>query len=68
MDYIRKFGEITQIDALQDLGIMRLASRISELKKNGEQIEVARRTIKNRYQENCEIAVYSLAAEVKKCG
>lgn len=31
--YLKDFGSITQYQALQDLGIMRLASRISELQK-----------------------------------
>lgn len=35
LDYIRDFGSITQLDALQDLGVMRLASRISDLRKQG---------------------------------
>ena len=35
IDYIAEFGSITQLDALRDLGIMRLASRISDLKRQG---------------------------------
>lgn len=31
LDYIAEFGSITQFEALQDLGVMRLASRISDL-------------------------------------
>ena len=38
--YLNEFGSITQLEALQDLGIMRLASRISELKKEGREINV----------------------------
>ena len=30
---MREFGSITQLEALRDLGVMRLASRISEIKK-----------------------------------
>ena len=30
--YIREFGSITQLEALRDLGVFRLASRISDLK------------------------------------
>ena len=33
IDYINQFGSITQLEALRDLGVMRLASRISDLKK-----------------------------------
>lgn len=35
LDYMERFGSITQIEALSDLGIMRLASRINDLKKKG---------------------------------
>lgn len=40
--YLKDFGSITQYQALQDLGIMRLASRISELQKNGYEFEKAK--------------------------
>ena len=38
LDYIRQFGSITAIDAVRDLGVMRLAARISDLKKEGYDI------------------------------
>ena len=38
LDYINKFGSITQLEALQEIGVMRLASRVSELKKAGHSI------------------------------
>lgn len=58
LDYINEFGSITQIEALKDLGVMRLASRISDLKKQGYPIigEVA--AVKNRYGETCYIKRY----------
>lgn len=58
--YIKDFGSITQFEALQDLGIMRLASRISELKKRGEPIKTTQKAVKNRFGEKCFIAEYSL--------
>ena len=61
LDYIDEFGSITQMDALQDLGVMRLASRISDLKKQGYPITSKMETVKNRYGENCYIKRYSLA-------
>lgn len=33
LDYMRRHGSITTLDAILDLGVLRLASRISELKK-----------------------------------
>ncbi len=60
LDYIDEFGSITQIEALRDLGIMRLASRISDLKKQGYPITSEIETVKNRYGENCHIKRYGL--------
>ena len=60
LDYIEQFGSITQIEALQDLGIMRLASRVSDLKKQGYNIISKTEAVKNRYGESCHIKRYSL--------
>ena len=38
LNYLKEFGSITQLEALKDLGIMRLASRISELRAMGTKI------------------------------
>ena len=35
LDYIEEYGGITQLEALRDLGCMRLASRISDLRRMG---------------------------------
>ena len=62
--YIEKFGSITQYEALADLGVMRLASRISELKnKNGLPIKSEVVAVKNRFGEDCYIKRYSLGGE-----
>ncbi len=61
LDYMEKFGSITQLEALKDLGVMRLASRISDLKKLGYPIKSDVETVKNRFDENCYIKRYSLA-------
>ena len=60
LDYIDEFGSITQIEALRDLGIMRLASRISDLKRQGYPITSEIETVKNRYGENCHIKRYGV--------
>ena len=60
IEYIRKFGSITQFEALRDLGVMRLASRISDLKRLGCPIESKMQTVKNRFEEDCHIKVYFL--------
>ena len=61
LDYIDQFGSITQLEALRDLGCMRLASRISDLKRQGYPITSKLETVKNRYQEDCRIKRYYLA-------
>lgn len=58
--YLKDFGSITQYEALTDLGVMRLASRISEMRKNGIKIIDKMICVKNRYKENCYIKQYSL--------
>lgn len=60
LDYIAEFGSITQIEALRDLGVMRLASRISDLKRKGYTIISTREVVKNRYGESVKIKRYSL--------
>jgi hypothetical protein len=63
LSYIEEFGSITQLDALRDLGVMRLASRISDLKKQGIPITSDTEAVKNRYGENCYIKRYRLRGE-----
>ncbi len=63
IQYMQDFGSITQMQALQDLGCLRLASRISELRKNGYAINRRMIKEKNRYGESCSVAEYSLAVE-----
>lgn len=58
--YIEKFGSITQYEAFADLGVMRLASRISELKKQGYPITSKVEPVRNRFDETCHIKRYSL--------
>lgn len=61
VQYMEEFGSITQFEALKDLGVMRLASRISDLKKQGIPIKSEVISVKNRYNEDCYIKRYSLA-------
>lgn len=59
--YIEEFGSITQAEAYNDLGVMRLASRISDLKRQGYPIASEVETVKNRYGEKRYIKRYRLA-------
>ena len=63
LSYIEEFGSITQLEALQDLGVMRLASRISDLRKNGHNITSKTEPVKNRWGETCHIKRYRLVGE-----
>lgn len=63
LDYIREFGSITQLEALRDLGVMRLASRISDLRKQGFPIKSEIESVENRFGEKCHIKRYSYGSE-----
>lgn len=61
--YMEEHGSITQKEAMEELGVMRLASRISGLKRKkynitGEMVEV-----ENRWGEKCRVKRYFIAAE-----
>lgn len=60
MRHLNEYGSITQAEAIQEYGIMRLASRISDLRKDG--IEIRREMVKgkNRYGESTCYARYRL--------
>ena len=64
IDYMTNFGSITQLEALRDLGVMRLASRISDLKKQGYSITSEVEAVTNRYGEKCHIKKYSFEERV----
>ena len=63
LDYIRTFGSITQLDALKDLGVMRLASRVSDMRRMGIPIVSKVETVLNRFGEKTYIKRYSLQQE-----
>lgn len=63
IDYIERFGSITQLEALRDLGVMRLASRISDLKGQGYPIVAKSVTVQNRFEEPCRVMRYSFENE-----
>ena len=60
LEYMRTFGTITQLDALRDIGCMRLASRISDLRNHGYAIGRRMKTGKNRYGKDITFAEYYL--------
>jgi hypothetical protein len=58
---LEDFGSITSLEAMSEYGIMRLASRIADLKGQGYPIVSERVTGKNRYEETTSYSVYRLA-------
>lgn len=63
--HMRDYGSITSLEAMREYGIMRLASRISDLRKRGYDIDVIMESSKNRYGESTSYARYSLHEEDK---
>lgn len=63
LNYMHHYGSITQYEALEHLGILRLASRISEIKKMGYPVKSNRVTVINKFGEKCRVARYSLGDE-----
>lgn len=58
LDYMERFGSITSWEAMFDLGIGRLASRICDLRKDGYPIKSERATGVNRLGEKIHFARY----------
>ena len=58
--YIREYGSITSLEALRDLGVARLASRICDLKRLGYEFKDEFEPCKNRWGENCPVKRYYL--------
>ena len=54
-------GSITSLEAMQEYGIMRLVSRITDLKKAGIPIKREMVSKKNRYGDTVTFARYSIA-------
>ena len=63
LQYMIRFGSITQLEALADIGCMRLASRISDLRNRGYAIGRRMKTGKNRYGDSVSFAEYYLIEE-----
>lgn len=61
--HMEDYGSITSLEAMQEYSIMRLASRIADLRKIG--VPICKETVKgkNRYGESISYARYSLKRE-----
>ena len=63
LQYMQDFGSVNPLQAMKDLGVMRLAARISDLKEEGHKITRKTVTAKNRYGNSVSFAEYSLMEE-----
>ena len=61
--HIEDFGDITSLEAISEYGILRLASRITDLKRMGYPIKSKTVTGKNRYGEKTHFKVYTLESK-----
>ena len=60
LKYMQDFGTITTAEAMTELGVYRLASRINDLKRDGYAIHKVTVRATNRYGETVRFAQYSL--------
>lgn len=61
--HLEDYGTITSLEAIVEYGILRLASRINDLKRMGYAISSETQTGKNRYGESTHFSVYKLVKE-----
>jgi len=59
--HLKDKGSITALQAMKEYGIMRLTSRICELKDEGYNIKSEFVSSKNRYNESVSYSKYTLA-------
>ena len=56
--YLDQFGSISPMEAFRDLGITKLATRISEMSRRGYKFSKTMETRKNRYGESVSFMRY----------
>ena len=66
--HLEERGSITTLEAITELGVLRLASRINDLRRAGHKIISTSATGKNRYGETVRFSVYTLKKEDKNNG
>ena len=59
LKYIEEFGSITPMEAYSELGITKLATRISEMRRDGMAFKIETVSVKNRYGKTVSYAKYS---------
>jgi len=63
LNYINRFGSISPMEAFADLGITKLATRISEMRRDGIDFSQEMVTSKNRFGEKVHYMRYSLGGD-----
>lgn len=58
--HLKDYGSISSLEAITEYGILRLASRINDLKRMGYKISSETKKSKNRYGETTHFSVYKL--------
>ena len=58
--HLEDYGSLTQLEAVQEYGILRLSARIWDLRKAGHEIRQEMVTGRNRYGEKTVYASYTL--------
>lgn len=64
LNYIKVFGSITPMEAFADLGITKLATRISEMRRDGLDFKIESVKSKNRFGKTVRFAKYSMKENV----
>lgn len=66
VEYINRHGSITPLEAVNDLGCMRLASRITDLRQSGVPIKSEWEEGKNRHGEKTRYKRYFILSSEKE--
>lgn len=65
LNYMQNVGAISSLDAIRELGILRLGARIFTLRKRGYNILGRTRTATNRFGDKVHYTEYFLESEQK---
>ena len=60
LDYMKSYGGITPMDALKDIGCMRLAARIADLRRDGHRIKGEKIEVRRRDGSKAHVTRYTV--------
>ena len=64
--HIEMYGSITPLEAMQEYGIMRLASRMCDIKRAGYKVQSTTETSENRNGEKVRYSRYTIPVNIEK--